>query len=239
MTNINKSNKYFAIIPAAGSGQRMQANTPKAYLPLLHHTIIETTVMQFVEHSFIERCVVVIAPEDEQRWSQLVIAQHPKILKTYGGKERLHSVLNGLKALAHEAQADDWVMVHDVARPCITQDDINRLCTELNDANSGGILAIPVRDTLKRGFAFDVEETIPRDHLWLAQTPQMFRYQLLQQALQQAVQDNMAITDEAMAVERLGEQVKLVMGNIKNIKITYPEDLELAELYLRACALSR
>lgn len=172
-------------------------------------------------------CVLAIRPDDTL--ANTLPFEQPGLLHwVHGGKERMDSVLSGLVYLQDKAQPDDWVLVHDVARPCIQHAELQRLVTELADNPVGGLLAAPVRDTLKRVVGGVVEKTVSREQLWQCQTPQMFRYALLLQALQQASQQQVLVTDEANAIELLGLPVSVIAGKADNIKITYPEDLALA-----------
>ena len=217
--------KKFALIPAAGSGSRMGADCPKQYLELCGKPLIHHTLSVFCSHPSIDRVYVVISPEDE--WWQPGL---PVETLTCGGNTRAASVLNGLHAMP--ADQDDWVLVHDAARPCLTHAMLDRLFAELDHDNVGGLLAVPVADTLKReGRQGRVDHTEPRAGLWRAQTPQMFRYGLLRSALESMGTD--LPTDESQAVEFLGHAPKLVPGDNHNLKVTYPEDLVIAELLLR------
>lgn len=224
--------RHWAVIPAAGIGTRMQMETPKQYLTLHGRTILEHTLERFCEHPAISGIVVVLAPKDPY-WDELAVAGHEKITTTIGGVERYHSVRNGLTDLRKRAGEDDWVMVHDAARPCLRHEDIDRLIDTLADHPVGGILAIPVRDTMKRaGEHNEIRETVDREGLWHALTPQMFRLQLLDRCLGDAVATDRLVTDEAQAVEYAGYRPLLVPGNPDNIKITHRIDLPLAELFL-------
>ena len=157
-----------------------------------------------------------------------------KLLRAPGGAERCHSVLNGLEALQSEAAPDDWVLVHDAARPCVRQQDLKQLCQQLSGHAVGGLLGVPARDTMKQANRyFEIETTVPRNNLWHAFTPQMFRYGLLHEALGSALAAGLEVTDEASAMEHAGHQPLMVEGHADNIKITRPEDLLLAEWYLR------
>jgi 2-C-methyl-D-erythritol 4-phosphate cytidylyltransferase len=148
--------------------------------------------------------------------------------------ERCHSVIRALDSLNNVAAPDDWVLVHDAARPCVRMQDIDKMILELKEHPVGGILAVPVHDTLKRGSAAgEIVDTVDRRNLWQAQTPQMFRLQALRQALHQAIEDGFMVTDEASAMEHIGLKPKLVEGHADNIKVTRPEDLSLAEFYLQ------
>lgn len=226
------SPRYWAVIPAAGIGTRMRMETPKQYLSLHGRTILEHTLARFCEHESVAGISVALAPEDPY-WDRLAIAGHDKILTATGGVERYHSVQNGLTALADRATGDDWVMVHDAARPCLRHEDIDCLIESLAQHPVGGILALPVRDTMKRaGADNEIRETVDREGLWHALTPQMFRLDLLRDCLAAALAANQPVTDEAQAVELAGYRPLLVPGHPDNIKITHPIDLPLAELFL-------
>jgi len=232
--NIN----YWVVMPAAGSARRMGAAVPKQYLPLAGRTVIEWSLAPFLQRERIAGVVVVISDGDP-RWSQTPLAGHAKIITTHGGAERMDSVLAGLRALETRAAAGDWVLVHDAARPCLSNADLDRLLTDLSNDDVGGLLAAPVVDTLKRADDDQhVAQTVSREKLWRALTPQMFRFELLRRALQSAVENRVAVTDEAQAVEALGLRPKLIAGDADNIKITLPEDLPRAERILRARSAS-
>lgn len=226
--------RFWVVVPAAGSARRMGAAVPKQYLPLAGRTVIEWSLAPFLAHARTAAIVVVLAEQD-QRWPQIAVAGDTKIATTIGGAERMDSVLAGLRALQDRAAPDDWVLVHDAARPCLSVGDLDRLLNELSNDDVGGLLAAPVVDTLKR--ADDggrVVQTVAREKLWRALTPQMFRHDLLRRALQSALAKGTAVTDEAQAVEALGVQPKLVAGDADNIKITLPEDLPRAERILKS-----
>lgn len=225
---------FWVIVPAAGSARRMGNAVPKQYLPLAGRTVIEWSLAPFLGHERAAGVVVVLASQD-QRWSQTSLAGDARITTAIGGAERMDSVLAGLGALQDRLAAEDWVLVHDAARPCLSAADLDCLLNELSDDAVGGLLAAPIVDTLKRADAGDrVAETVPREKLWRALTPQMFRYHILQRALQSALSRGAAVTDEAQAVEALGLQPKLVAGDADNLKITLPEDLLRAERILRS-----
>ena len=230
---MTKNVRFWAVIPSAGVGTRMQAGIPKQYLPVRNRPLIEYTLSAFCDHEKITGIVVAISAEDKY-WPTLDIASHPKISTTAGGVERCHSVMNCLKYLADTASADDWVLVHDAARPCITRDDIDRLIDNLQDDPVGGLLALPVRDTMKRAGADNIiNETVNREGLWHALTPQMFRLQDLTNALQQVINKDRIVTDESQAMELAGYKPHLVEGQVQNIKVTHKDDLALVELYLK------
>jgi 2-C-methyl-D-erythritol 4-phosphate cytidylyltransferase len=220
--------RYLALVPAAGSGSRMGSATPKQYLPLLGHPLMWHTLTTLSSHPAIERVVLVISPGDE--WFDSYEWELPKLeVHRVGGASRAETVSNGLAVLA--AGQDDWVLVHDAARCGLSHAALDRLIAELNDDAVGGLLALPVPDTVKRADAAQrVADTVPREGLWLAQTPQMFRAGLLALALSAAPLAE--ITDEASAIERLGYAPRLVEGEAFNFKVTYPRDIALAEAVL-------
>ncbi|MGE5471810.1 MAG: 2-C-methyl-D-erythritol 4-phosphate cytidylyltransferase [Bacteroidota bacterium] len=223
--------RYYAIVPAAGSGSRFGAEKPKQYLTLLGRPLIYHTLAALVACPEIDRVWVVLSPDDPW-WSRYDWSDLGAKLETVrcGGATRAASVGNGLQAAAMVAAEDDWVLVHDAARPCLSADMLAALLAELADDPVGGILAVPVADTLKRADARQrVAATEPRDGLWQAQTPQMFRYGRLCEALEKCRE----VTDEAGAVEALGLKPKLVCGDATNLKVTYPADLALAAMILR------
>jgi 2-C-methyl-D-erythritol 4-phosphate cytidylyltransferase len=222
--------KFWAVVPAAGVGKRMNADRPKQYLDLAGKTVIEHTLLRLLQAEVFTAVAVAISEEDPY-WSELDVASHEQIIRTKGGKERADSVLSGLHAIRDHAHDDDWVLVHDAARPCITPSDIHHLIDSLVDDEVGGILALPCADTLKNVDDKNILGTIDRSHIWRALTPQMFRYGSLKTALEQAV-GNPAITDEASALELQGKQPKIVEGRPDNIKITRPEDLALAHFFM-------
>jgi 2-C-methyl-D-erythritol 4-phosphate cytidylyltransferase len=227
--------RHWVIVPAAGSSRRMtNAAVPKQYLQLCGRSVIEWAVAPFIERSDCERIVVVIAAED-RLWSQQSCARHPKILTATGGAERVDSVRAGLRALAQHAAQDDWVLVHDAARPCLRTVDLSRLIDDLANDSVGGLLGAPVVDTLKRADAGErVAATVSRASLWRALTPQMFRYDVLDRALRTAQESGAPPTDEAQAIEALGLQPRLISGDPDNIKITLAEDIERAARLLQA-----
>lgn len=229
--------RYFALVPAAGLGARMGGMLPKQYLPLMDHSLLYHCVRSLINAPFVARVFLVLAPSDERYRRQDWRAFGTRLTALHcGGETRAASVLNGLQAMRSEVAVDDWVLVHDAARPCLGIELLHRLRDEIGDDPVGGLLALPVADTLKRGDADGrVLQTEPRADLWQAQTPQMFRYQLLVDALT-AAGTEAAITDEAAALERVGYRPRLVMGDSRNLKVTYPQDLALAELILRSAA---
>ncbi len=222
----------WAVLPAAGVGRRMGSAIPKQYLELAGRKVIEHTLDLFVTHARI-RGVVVALDAADAHWDSTLYADHPKVIRTRGGAERCHSVLNAVAALEGRAAERDWVLVHDAARPCLRVEDLDRLIEQLSDDAVGGLLGIQVRDTMKRtGGDERIDATLDRARLWHAYTPQMFRLGLLRQALSEALAANHLVTDDASAVERLGHAPRLIEGHADNIKITRAEDLPLARFFL-------
>ena len=223
--------KYWAVIPAAGVGKRMQADRPKQYLALHGRTVLEHSLSRFLDHPQISGVVVAVTDGDPY-WQDLALS-HPKLFTASGGEERCHSVLDALQVLRQQADVNDWVLVHDAARPCLRREDLDHLIEVLSQHPVGGLLGLPVADTVKRTGADDmVIETVPREHLWRALTPQMFRLGELHEALDGALKNNQLVTDDASAMELAGKTPKMVEGHGDNIKITRPQDLALAQLYL-------
>ncbi|MEE9398333.1 MAG: 2-C-methyl-D-erythritol 4-phosphate cytidylyltransferase [Methylococcales bacterium] len=223
--------KIWGIVPAAGVGKRMNVDRPKQYLPLAGRSVIEQTLSRLLASNVFTGVVVAVSPEDRY-WSELPIMNDAKIQVANGGDERADSVANALIALTAQATEDDWVLVHDAARACITTSDIHLLIDELKNDLVGGILALPVHDTLKGVDEGRIGETIDRSRIWRALTPQMFRYGHLKAALEDAARLGAVVTDEASALERAGKTPRIVEGRPDNIKITRPEDLPLAEFYM-------
>jgi 2-C-methyl-D-erythritol 4-phosphate cytidylyltransferase len=222
------------IVPAAGIGQRMAAERPKQYLRVDGEYILDITLRRLLEALPAVGCMVPLSPTDHW-WAGTNASADSRIATCAGGSERATSVLNALQALAPKAENDDWVLVHDAARPCVAADDLKRLLEKAGAHSAGGILAAPVTDTLKMASSQapdTVTSTVDRRHLWRALTPQMFRYGLLRDALKNALSQGFAITDEASAMERDGHRPLLVEGRPDNIKITVPADLALAGFIL-------
>ncbi len=234
-------NHYYLIIPASGIGTRMhseqdgldeQVKIPKQYLKLDSGlTILDQTLKTLLGIDKIKGCVIALANKDHL-FAKSTFNNHQKLLTTViGGKERTHSVLNALKALTNFAKDDDWVLVHDSARPCVKASEIINLINQLKHHATGGFLATKVVDTIKQT-ENNIVNTIDRSNLWQAQTPQMYRFSILLKALNTAIKDGINITDEASAIEHLGLESILVKSSKSNIKITNPEDLALANFYL-------
>ena len=238
--SVNSEKQYWAIIPAAGVGKRMGSKIPKQYMPLAGKTVLEQTLSVFLQHPKISGIVVAIT-EGDPYWQELQsgLENNKPILLASGGSERCYSVLNALTELANQENyhisEQDWVLVHDAARPCLNSSDIDRLITQLKDTSSGGLLGLPMSDTVKRCDAGQqVLETVDRSDLWRALTPQMFPLGLLKNALAQAIKNNELVTDEASAIEFRGLKPLMVEGSPDNIKITHPGDLQLAEMFFSA-----
>lgn len=233
MSSLQTSQGYWVIVPAAGVGARMGADRPKQYLTLNHKTILEHTLERLLQLPQLNGIVVVVSAQDTF-WQDLPVFNHPRIRVIEGGRERCDSVLNGLDALDEFLQPLDWVLVHDAARPCIDLRDVQELIEKLDEHLVGGILGVPVSDTVKRlNDNYGIEETVDRRVLWQAQTPQMFRYGVLATSLRSALQRGITITDESSAVESAGYVPLMVEGRRDNIKVTRPEDIAMAELILR------
>ena len=229
---MQQQNKIWCVVPAAGVGSRMQSDIPKQYIDLRGKPILEHTLEHLLKVDLIEELVLVVAVEDD-RWQGLPATENERIMLAHGGEERFNSVLNGLHALAAMASDDDWVLVHDVARPLVRKDDVEKLIQACTEKNCGGILAIPVSDTLKKSDENNlVYSTVDRNNVWSALTPQLFHFGKLKTALENCIGQKLEITDEASAIEFAGEEVILVQGSRLNIKITEPEDLLLAEAIL-------
>ncbi|MCX7096706.1 MAG: 2-C-methyl-D-erythritol 4-phosphate cytidylyltransferase [Methylococcales bacterium] len=222
--------KFWAVVPAAGVGKRMNADRPKQYLELAGKTVIEHTLLRLLSAEVFAAIAVAISSEDPY-WPELEVSSHHQVITAPGGKERADSVLSALSAIRDVAADEDWVLVHDAARPCLTAADIHLLINTLVNDEVGGILALSSHDTLKNVQGQTILGTLDRSHIWRALTPQMFRYGMLKNALESG-QGNLAITDEASALEIQGLQPKIVEGRPDNIKITRPEDLALAQFYM-------
>ncbi len=227
------SPRYWAVLPAAGVGKRMGGPVPKQYLDLAGRPVIAHTLSRLLAHDKIQAVAVALGSQDGW-WPDAGFADHARIIRAPGGAERCHSVLNGLQALQGRAAADDWVLVHDAARPCIRQADLDKLIRQASGHAVGGLLGVPVRDTMKRcAESGEIQKTVDRDCLWHAFTPQMFRYEELRQALQTALDTDQLVTDEASAMELAGKMPLMVEGHDDNIKVTRPADLPLAAFYLQ------
>jgi len=223
------SSEIIAVLPAAGIGSRMQTECPKQYLSIGGKTLIEHSINALLRSPRVTKVVVSLSPHDTQ-FNSLPIAQDARIQSVIGGAQRADSVMAGLEA----AGSHGWVLVHDAARPCLHLDDLNRLLAISATSRVGGILAAPVRDTMKRGEpgVSAIAHTVDREDLWHALTPQFFPLELLKTCLRRALNEGATITDEASAMEYCGFHPMLIAGRSDNIKVTRPEDLALAEFYL-------
>lgn len=233
----NNAIRYWAIIPAAGVGQRMaNAGLAKQYLRLVDKTVIQASMSCFLQHPKISAIVVALHVED-QSWSKLNFTLDKPIYTVTGGDTRAHSVQLALQRIMSDANDDDFVLVHDAARPCLQCSDLDLLINELTQEEVGGILAAPVSDTIKQANTSntkaEIASTIDRSKLWKAFTPQMFRVAILKKALMYCFENNIQITDEASAVEALGLRIRLVRGREDNIKITRQEDIAFAEAIIK------
>lgn len=218
----------YVVIPAAGTGSRMEASKPKQYLPLLNKPLMAHCLQTFSESDLIDHVFVVLSADDadwETHMAEVPVSDKVSCLRC-GGETRAQTVLNGLHAINTQVKADDWILVHDAARPGLNEALLAKLINTLNTDEIGGLLALPLADTLKKMQADNdqaiVQKTIPRAGLWQAQTPQMFRYGMLKEAL---AMPQATPTDEAQAIENMGYQPKLVTGALCNLKVTYPQDL--------------
>ncbi len=225
--------RLWLVVPAAGIGQRMQADCPKQYLRIHGRFVLDITLSRLLNTSDFSGCTVALNASDPW-WPDTDASKNPAVSYCVGGVARADSVLAALRALAKHAQPEDWVLVHDVARPCVDPLDIARLVDTLRDHPVGGLLAAPITDTVKRVAPGENEvvATVDRQHLWRALTPQMFRFSRLKQALEQALAEGVTVTDEASAIEHIGLKPIVVSGRPDNIKITLPADLALAEFIL-------
>jgi 2-C-methyl-D-erythritol 4-phosphate cytidylyltransferase len=221
--------RYWAVVASAGGGARMGLGKPKQYLPLCGRALLEWSLASFLDAGWIDG-VVLALPKGDADFARLPIARHPKI----GGATRADSVLAGLGAVTERSlmlDAPVYVLVHDAARPCLTVDDVENLRDEASD-DQGGLLAVPVTDVLKGEERECSARTVDHAALWRAQTPQLFRLDLLRAALEQAIAKGKPLGDEAAAMELAGYKPMLVRGRESNLKVTYPEDLPLAEFWL-------
>ncbi len=223
--------RFHIIIPAAGAGNRMASAIPKQYLPLNGKPIVSHSIQTFFACPRIASINLALSNEDFF-WRSLTLDSNSRLVLHYtGGDTRAQTVLNTLEAMRPNVAETDWILVHDAARPGLTAELLNRLLATLEHDEVGGLLALPLADTLKQSNTDQrVQKTIPREHLWQAQTPQMFRFHLLHKAL---ASFEGSPTDEAQAIEALGLQPKLVVGSLRNMKVTYPQDLQLIEILMQ------
>tara|TARA_B100000427_G_scaffold327983_1_gene340030 strand:+ start:2764 stop:3468 length:705 start_codon:yes stop_codon:yes gene_type:complete len=231
---MSNNNRLWVVIPAAGIGKRMGVDIPKQYITVCDKAIIEHTVEKFTSRNDLQGILVILSNSD-QHWSTLELSKNNKITTVTGGEERYKSVYNALCSLKNKAGDDDWILVHDAVRPCITTFEIDQFIADLDHLNGiGGILALPCFETMKKANTnHEIEETIDRKFIWHAQTPQMFRYKKLFLAIEKIMNENIFITDEAMAMELAGYKPMLIQGTHSNIKITDQNDLKYLESFLR------
>lgn len=224
--------RLWAVIPAAGAGSRFAGDIPKQYLLLEGKTVLEHSAGALLALRDLQQLIIAVHPDDG-RARLLPLLQDSRVCFVQGGAERADSVRLALDALAGKAAADDWVLVHDAARPCLRHAELLVLLEKLASDPVGGILAVPAIDTLKQVSGDAGVRTLDRSMIWQAQTPQLFRYGMLHSALRHARERGVTVTDEASAVEAEGMPVRVVEGSRSNIKITYPDDLALARFFLQ------
>ncbi len=224
--------RIWVIIPAAGSGQRFGESLAKQYLYFHNKTMIEHSISPFLRNNAVSHIVVALS-ENDSTFKSLALAKHKKVQTVIGGATRAETVLNALTALKHKANIQDWILVHDAARPCLHDDDLNALINNLFNEEIGGILASPVSDTIKFVQHDVIAHTVSRVNLWQALTPQMFRYQVLLDALHICLHNKIEITDEASAIEHAGFYPKMIKAQHPNPKLTYPSDIKLIALLLQ------
>lgn len=225
----HQARAVWAIVPAAGLGRRMGSDLAKQYLTINKKTILEHTLSRLLSVELITEIVVVLDVND-QVFATLPCSKDTRVTTAVGGKERCDSVLSALVALQQKAAANDCVLVHDAARCCILPSRINKLIAYLKDDKVGGLLGVPISDTLKQVNEHNKSlQTLDRDMVWAAQTPQLFPYDLLKLSLENAIAANVPITDEASAVEFCGLHPQMVMGHYDNIKITHSNDIAMAK----------
>lgn len=237
---MEQAQQFIVIVPAAGVGKRMQANCPKQYLLINNESILSHTVMRLLSHPRVAQVILALS-EHDQYFNESELAHHNDIIRVKGGAERVDSVLSGLQAV--DRQKYPWVLVHDAARPCVSHKDIDNLINQCLSNHCGGVLATPVRDTMKRGVSkigamTTIKNTVDREQLWHALTPQLYKTVELTHAIEQALVQGLIITDEASAMEHANHKSLLVSASSENIKITHPNDLALAEFYLNKQANS-
>lgn len=235
--------KFYAIIPAAGIGLRFgQVNSdcsfkmqlPKQYQPLGQKPVLAHVLDRFLTTTWIDQTVVALNPNDEY-FDKIYLEKQPNLLTTHGGDTRARSVFNALCALANIAKSEDWILVHDAVRPCLSARDLSRLKESIESCEIGGILANKINSTVKKSInGVDIERTVNRSQLYQALTPQMFRYEILLTSLKYCLDKDLLITDESQAIETLGFSPKLVEAQDVNLKITTPNDLKLASLFIES-----
>lgn len=224
--------KCWAVVPAAGIGERFGASIPKQYSSLHDKTVFEYALKALIHSPRIDGITIALHAND-QHFTSLDLPAKP-VWTVAGGESRAHSVLNALHHLQVHANKNDFVLVHDAARPCLAETDLNKLLDEVLSHAVGGILATPVSDTLKKVQKSMIVDTVNREQLWRALTPQMFRFGLLVDALTYVISNNIKVTDEAQAIEMQGKQPCIVEGDARNIKVTTKNDLQIAELFIKS-----
>lgn len=232
-----KNQAIWAIVPAAGSGKRMQNRLPKQYLAIAGKPVLQWTLQALIKHPKVDGIVVGAAQDDtdcKRIVSQLSESYRKPILISPGGTERAMTVHNAIERLLQEEQTSCFALVHDAARPCVSQAEIDALIKAISYHQSGAVLALPVADTLKRANGDTIVETVERTHLWRAQTPQLYDARQLLAALKSCLELGKIPTDESQAMEWQGCFAKLVAGSANNIKLTYEQDIETIRRYLEA-----
>lgn len=228
-----QAEKFWVVIPNAGIGDRFKSEIPKQYICIHGKTVLEHSISTFLSEDWVAGVIVALASHDTY-FQQLPIAQHEKIKPVLGGKTRSDSVMSALSYLKNHAAKSDWVLVHDAVRPCLHVEDLQALVNTLQNEPVGGILAVPVQDTVKFSEKHSISHTVDRNNLWCALTPQMFRLQVLDEALKYCQKKGMAVTDESCAIENYGMKSMLVEAKHPNPKLTYTRDFSLVSLLLEA-----
>jgi 2-C-methyl-D-erythritol 4-phosphate cytidylyltransferase len=230
---MNTVPKCWAVVPAAGVGERVGSSIPKQYLQIEGKTILEHAINPFIRNSRIAGITVALNPQDTHFSTLGLKSSSGKIHSVIGGVTRAHSVLNALDSIEAQLDKDDFILVHDAARPCLTMGDLDRLIDVCIRHEVGGVIGSRVTDTIKQVDNNNIINTLDRENIWRAYTPQMFKFGVLQSAIQKAFKDNVAITDEASALEYVGYKPRMVEGDSRNIKVTTAEDLSLAIIFLQ------
>ncbi len=230
---MNTVPKCWAVIPAAGVGERVGSSIPKQYLQIEGKTILEHAINPFIRNSRIEGITVALNPQDSHFSTLGIKSSSRKIHSVTGGVTRAHSVLSALDSFEAQLDKGDFVLVHDAARPFLTMNDLDRLIDVCLRHEVGGVIGARVTDTIKQVDNNHIVNTLDRENIWRAFTPQMFKFGALQFAVQKALKENIAITDEASALEYSGYKPRMVEGDSRNIKVTIAEDLSLAEIFLQ------
>lgn len=224
--------KFWVVIPNAGIGDRFGTETPKQYVRIHGKTVFEHSINAFLSQDWIAGIIVALSASDSY-FQHLTVARHEKVKQVLGGKNRSDSVMNAIAYLKNHAAQRDWVLVHDAVRPCLHAEDLQNLITTLKNEQVGGILAMPLHDTIKFAEKQIIAHTVDRSHLWCALTPQMFRLQILAEALIYCQARDMKVTDESSAIEHYGLKSKLIEAKHPNPKLTYTRDFSFISLLLR------